>query len=667
MRKHLSFILMFLVMSTILAGCKDQARETASTEAGNGNLTKGEWIEMLGEGFGYNQPYEEAAVYSDVNTDHEYFNQIQACAEWEVITEEGNFLPDQEVTWDYVIKTSVRAIGLDRLESAGIHVDEAGLNEFFGQNIADITSVDLNSGISYADAEQVVAYAKGYRYNLSPIERFDYTYNENVYEVGADAVVLRGDGMTAVINNGVDYQAGDVIYVQPSQDSAAYALTVTGSNRNEITYALAGTDDVYSELQVSGSYDGVIIGVDAADEENMDVSFHNDYETMYCYWPQAGYRADSLVYTEAYQATPVGFKVDGNGVTFTQSLGDGGSFKVAISNIKVETDIDYGIFSGLKKAEATVTFDDKIELSYTSEHYAKSINLGSVTVNIGTTPCVVKIGLVLNIGLDGEAQLTYTSKVIGSVSYKKGAGLSKSIENANPTLDFHAQVTATAEPTLKVDLQIFGGSIVNLKVTSGVVAVATVDVDLMGNEPACIDIYLYVPLRWAVNEDGCLMTTISDRLKYSQTVWDSENSPINKRFHFEDLVETPNDECTRGQDKEVETPPVDEDGQPYDEYKIFEFEELNFGFIKTVSTQMILDEGGSIAIGFDSVPDGYQKADLVYTVENASVCRVEGGIVYASGNGSTSVKISTPDGKYSTFIVVIVNGGYNDTSGFESL
>lgn len=145
MKKHLSFILTFLIMSVILSGCGKQDQNAVSTEIEGGNLTKGQWIGMLGEGFGYDQPFNESAVYSDVNTDHEYFNQIQACAEWEVITETGTFGPDQEVTWDYVIQTAVRAIGLDNLESAGIVVDETALNEFFAQNVADITAVDLES------------------------------------------------------------------------------------------------------------------------------------------------------------------------------------------------------------------------------------------------------------------------------------------------------------------------------------------------------------------------------------------------------------------------------------------------------------------------------------------------------------------------------------------
>lgn len=146
MKRHLKLILALIVLSACLAGCGNKAQEATSSNTGNGNLTKGEWIGMLGEGFGYNQPYDETARYSDVKADYEYFSQIQTCAEWEVINEQGTFQPDIEASWDYALQTAVRAIGVDNIENAGIAIDENALVDFFGQNIADVTSIDLDAG-----------------------------------------------------------------------------------------------------------------------------------------------------------------------------------------------------------------------------------------------------------------------------------------------------------------------------------------------------------------------------------------------------------------------------------------------------------------------------------------------------------------------------------------
>ena len=100
-----------------------------------------------------------------------------------------------------------------------------------------------------------------------------------------------------------------------------------------------------------------------------------------------------------------------------------------------------------------------------------------------------------------------------------------------------------------------------------------------------------------------------------------KNSPVNQRFHWEDgqLVET----CTRDKEK-VETKPVDEDGNPYEEYKIFDFQEIVFGFIKVASQTVYLSEGESMVIGILSIPDGYSAGELLYQSDNSSVCSVSG-------------------------------------------
>ena len=250
------------------------------------------------------------------------------------------------------------------------------------------------------------------------------------------------------------------------------------------------------------------------------------------------------------------------------------------------------------------------------------------------------------------------------MNYENGKGFAKSVENQNSQFDFHSDATITVEPGIKAELCCLGRGLANVKVYSGVVAIGNTDYDLLSNGPKCTDIYLYVPLRWAVNEDGCVMTDIDKKLKASETVWNSENSPINKRFHWEDgqLVE----ECTRGKEK-VETKPTDENGEAYDEYNIFEFEEIVFGFIKTASQTLYLSEGETMSIGILSVPDGYSTQDLLFEPQDSSVCSTGAGSVTAVGSGSTTVKISTSDGKFSTYVAVIVEIEYNDTSGFQPL
>lgn len=666
MKKRVIPLLAFLWLTVAsLSGCGNPGN--AGT---GGGLTKSEWIGLLGDKFGYNEYMNTEDIYSDVSGGDEYYDEIQACAEWEILPEKGSFYPKEKATWQYAIETSVRAIGMDKLNhsNAGMEVTEDNLVPFFTSSIADVGEEVMNMEVSDTDAALILEYAYNYAINLKLVERMDYVYNEDVREVESEEITLKGDGTTAVVNNDVSYQTGDVIYVKPSESSAAYAVRVNSVVGNEITYEQTGMEDIYQELQIIGTYEATVLNVEPA--EGVTISMiPNAVEKEFEY---AAYMTDSLrkAVTLENRKNDVemwqtGVQKDGNRVKFSTKTKRGVDLSVEVSDITVNSDVDFGIIAGLKKADVTLSFQDeaKADFKIEKEYVSEQIPLGTVEVLLGTTPLTARFSLVANLGFNGEVTLSYSSQVVANVNYQKGKGLSKSVNNNNAACDFHADATVTVEPSIKADICCLGRSLANVKVVSGVVAIATVDVDLLGNQPSCIDVYMYVPLRWAVNEDGCVMTSISSKLKASGVVWDSENSPISKRLHWEDLVLV--DACTRGE--EVETEKVDEEGEPYDEYKIFDFEDIVFGFIKVASQSLYLSQGETMAIGFVALPDGYSVTDLVYQPENPAICSADGGYVTAASSGSTTLLITTSDGKYSVYVTVIVEAEYNDTSGFQPL
>lgn len=665
MKKQFNKIIsLLLILTLVLAGCgqnagnaenanvdiADSPQESANSQAPkleeDANLSKAQWAWMIREQFGYSEGGEEhEQFYTDVSPSDDYYNEIQLCKAFEVFTEEGAFEPDTLVSWKYALESAVRAIGIEKLQ-----VSEGELVSYYTQNIADIASDDMESAITVADAAIILEYAYCHNADVRLLQEYSYKYNESVYEVSPTAVTLKGDGETAVINDGGSYKEGDVIYVVPDNGSA-YAIKVTGVQGAEVTYIQSGLEDVYEELRITGTYEPTYINVEGAENVQASViSSRPDHLVI------AG-ESDSL--DKGYEQ--VGVSSTGNGVVFTYSE-NGIDFKAELSNISVNPDIDYGIFKGLAKAEATVSFDDSITVNYNEEYHSETIKLGSAV--IGLLPCVdVEITAIANIGLNGEITISYNSSFIANVNYRKNGGFASSVECRNAVFEGHAQCTLTIEPAIKVDLRALGGSLANAKVTSGIVAIATLDVDSLSDEPDCMDIYIYIPLRWAINEDGCLLTSICKDLKASATVWDSDSSPFKWNYHWEDLVLV--EACTRG--NKVETPPVDEEGEPYDEYKLFDFEEIDFGVITVASQTIYLKNGESMKIGIMSVPDGYSADSLEYSPDNPSVCSVSGGKVTALSSGASTVKISTNDGKYSVFITVVVEAEYNDTSGFQPL
>lgn len=661
MGKRIMFLISFLLsLTVVLCGCQRQSDIQEDSKA----LTKSEWVGLLGDRFGYDA-YENAGdFYTDVHSDNRCYNQIQACAEWGILPEAGSFQPDGQVTWRYAVETSVRAIGIDKLNhsDAGIEVTENNLVDFFTSRIASVDTETLDMPLSETDAALILTYAYQYAAGLTLVQKTEYTYHENVMEAEAGNILLKGDGMTAETTGDVSYKTGDVIYVKPSEENAAYAIRVNTVSGNKMTYVQADMEDVYEELQVTGTYEGIVIGIEPANEITVSM-VQPPVEQNFIYASCTAKQSGQL---DAYDAPVMltGIKMDGNQIRFDANLKNGASLNVSISDITVTSDVDFGIFKGLKKADVTLSFNDNVTASYAAGHVSSQVPLGTIEVALGATPLTAKFFLVANLGFDGKATITYTSKVVAMVNYQKGNGLGKSVSNENANCDFHADATVTVEPCIKAELCCLGRGLANVKITSGVVAIATADVDMMGDEPSCIDVYMYVPLRWAVNEDGCLMTSISSKLKASAVVWDSGNSPVNLRLHWEDSVLV--DACTRGKEK-VETAPADAEGQPYDEYKIFEFEELKFGIIKVASQSVHLSKGESVTIGILSVPDGYHIGELVYQPEDSSVCSADQGSVTAVGSGSTVLRISTPDGKYSVFVMVTVAEEYNDTSGFQPL
>jgi len=666
MKKRAVPLLSLLLLSlSLLCGCG------ASKDENSDGLTKGEWVGLLGNKFGYNDYESTEDFYTDVKAGDEHYNEIQACAEWEILPEKDTFHQEEKATWKYAMETSVRAIGIDKLNHSEIDMDvtEDNLVDFFVSEIAVVDDGLLDMEVSDTDAALILEHAYTYAANLKLVEKMEYVYQENVREAEPEDITLKGDGTTARINNGNSYKEGDVIYVKPSGDSAAYGLRVKSAEGDTITYEQAWMEDIYQELQITGTYEAAILNIEPAEGVTISRLPESGTENFSCADYMAKVKSGAMTLENAGQdevkMLRTGTQKKENHVKFNVNTRQSASLEISISDIKVSSDVDFGILAGLKKADVTLSFKDEAKAEYKIDTEASSeqIPLGTVEVVLGSTPLTVRFSLVANLGFNGEVTLSYSSQVVANVNYQKGKGLSKSVNNNNAECDFHAKATVTAEPSIKADLCCLGRSLANVKLTSGVVAIATVDIDLLGTQPECIDVYLYVPLRWAVNEDGCVMTAISDKLKASGVVWDSENSPINKRFHWEDgtLV----DACTRGE--EVKTEKVDEEGEPYDEYKIFDFEEIVFGFIKVSSQTLYLNPGETMAIGFLTLPDGCHAADLVYQPENTYVCSAAGGYVTAAGPGSTTLFISTADEKYSIYITVVVADEYNDTSGFQSL
>lgn len=673
---------LMLLAGLALVGCgKDAAETSGGGTAEGGMLTREAYAAMVGSTFGYDSYVSETALFDDVSADNEHYAEIQACAEWDVIPAGGNFEPAKDATLEFVIDTAVRAVGLEKINTSGMGVDETTTVEFYTSNIAQIDTSKLDAQVDYATAQEILDYAKSYRNGLVLPQVCELEMADGVI-TAENGVILNLDGATGQIEGDNPYQAGDIIYLPGTDAMPACAVKITAINGSSFEYVYASPEETFSSIKISGTYDGTIIDASTT-ADGVEVSYGNkllmeEIAILPCSTAVMGPAAQEMQMmalagpqrTLDKSSNHVVYKVsmdeeyeDENGLQANAHA----EFNIGIKNIEVTLDYE-SILWDLRKADAKVRFDTEIS-GEVDGHISKSFTLGTVDVQIGGLPALVRVTLEANIGADGEISVTYTTRNVFDVGWKKGAGFHKDFEST-PSLQIEAEVTLTAEATAVVDLRIGWNkaslSLVNAEVTTGMVAVAKFDVDVLSDEPACTDVLVYVPLRWGVNQRKCILTDISNKFKYSATIWDSESSKIQMHFHWEDGVRV--EECTRGQGEEVITDNVDEEGNPYDEYDLFDFEPLEFGFIHLESNTMYIDPGASMKIGIVSVPEGYSESDLTYTSQDASICNVSAdGTVSGVSGGSTIVVVKTSDGSYQVNLTVVVRYEYDGLEGFESL
>lgn len=550
-----------------LTGCNSTEAATYLPASGD-EISKSAYIGMVGEVFGYQSPIEESDYFTDVTAGHEFYEEIQACAEWDVIDLTEEFWPDNSVTLEFALETAVRAIGTDDIEYCNEEADleEDNLATFYLENIAEFDEDNLDKSINEETAREILIHALAYKNAMEYPQLCEYTLATGVVEESAKIIFEEGTENANVEGNN-PYQEGDVVYIAPTENSLARAIKVLSVDGEGITYCDVGPEEVFAELRVIGTYEGNVLGVSSAADSAHAGTVENDVvESLFCsadkdYVPVLMVdRNGNCIMAEAETSFDV--EASGDGVVFTVNLaeeytdengfeaGASGYVTVEISDIEITTDLEYG-FMSVEKADARITFEDRIEVGLQGQ-VGITVPLGSVAIQLGSTPLDVELSATLYVGADGEATITYTSHMIANVNYEDGAGLSKSLSNENPSLDIHAEVTITVEPTIAIDLRALRQSLINVQLTTGIVETITADVSVTGDEPTCLDLYIHVPLRWGINQQDCLLTAISERLKYEAVIWDSENSPVIIQKHMEDGIEV--EECTRGnmQDSEVD-------------------------------------------------------------------------------------------------------------------
>lgn len=665
---------LILLFAAVLTGCGNGGSAAAGGKSKEAGLSRAEYIGMLGDSFGFDTYLSETNIFSDVSSANAYYPEIQAAAEWEIIESNGTFEPDEAATLSFALESAVRAVGTEDIAASGAAIDLNSLADFYVSNIAQIDLSNGEAAIDAAMARQIIDYARAYDHNLVLPQITEMEFAEGVKTAGM-GIRLNADGVTGVIFADDGYSVGDIVYFDATDTSLAKSVKITGIEGDTFTFEEASLEETFTYLNIQGTFEGRIVEAVSASDGTYVGLGQEIYDDMKAYnmadvstSVRKEHGDGNFVFIAEFDVQQSASRPDLSGTASSN-----GRLEVGIRNVtptlKYETEnvkifgIDTGVANYLSPKEIELSLRlDTVVSGEIHGSAAASIPLGEVSVQVWG-PFSIKLMLTAHVGIDGNVSVSYTTENVLTAGWRKGAGLSKSFDSKTDA-DFEADATLTAKATLQADLQALGCSIVNAQITSGAVAAAKMEKDFLGEQPTCVDLQLYVPLEWGVNQKSCIITDINKNWKYSAVIWDSSNSPVKLHMHLEDWVRTAGDVCTRTDavEQELTTP----EGEPLEEIDPFDFELIEFDFIELVSYVMYLGEGESMNIGFDNIPEGYTQADLKYEVLDPTVCTVSDGTVKGNVAGSTIVKISTGDGRFTVSFAVTVNEDYS-VEGFQTL
>lgn len=621
-------------------------------------LTREEWIAQLADSFGLTQCYDCTPVYEDVDAENKYFNEIQACAEWEVIDKTKKFEPEKKADVNFAIETAVKMIGVERIAKS---VDGESLKksedyiDYFNKN----SDVKYISGQSlYVDtANTLLEYTQKLDSGIELVKSENIETTEAVVETKANSVRFAADGKTGRILSG-QYQVGDIISIEPcvQYPEGKYAK-ITSMDNNVFSYDIPQLDEMYENLSVWGTYDLEVMGV-------VPLSDSVQVDAIGGQKPEARVSDGQIIYANtSIQPTNVETDVSSQGIQL--SMSDGPIFgTVSLSNIKatVGIDVPYGI---VKEANITITDNIDAQLKVSGE--------ADKTFNMAKIPCrvsgVVGIDLVLtaNVNASGEITLSLQVGTSEGISYKPLC-----------VPKFHAQVTSCSKnieakadlsftPMFRADVVVGPFTVANVGAYTGANATADITAyDDNGEKGTCIDLSGYVPLAVFVDDNGdTLLGSLG--VKKTFTIWGESNSQLKFHYHWEELKQV--EECTHTGDI-IESEESAEESEQHENSENEDIIVVNEEAIEHINTlgeylsinsmYIVLDEGAAEQVTVSNMPEGYSMQDMTFRSSNAQAVTVDtSGTVYAVDEGDAIIKIQSKDGKYTTYCAVHVIADYS--------
>ena len=263
MKKRMACILFsVLAAAGVLSGCSGQ-------EEGAEGVTRGEWIAMLADAFGYDTYRSDTPYYSDITASDPQFSAVQASAEWGVLSiYDGDRLdPGAPVTRDEAASTAAIAAGFEP-EADGRFDTRASVDYAVEQGIMD----EAGGGcLTAAECEGIIEAAQNLYLTNPGEEKTVVEYADDVVDLrdmsmqpafvgeneisfpgtltGADSAAIQLDGRT------VQLGAGDTVISSATAEYPAGAAYKIVSVREDGGQVICGVTtpsfgDIYDSVDI---------------------------------------------------------------------------------------------------------------------------------------------------------------------------------------------------------------------------------------------------------------------------------------------------------------------------------------------------------------------------------------------------------------------------------
>lgn len=590
------------------------------------------------------------ALRSGIGNSEDCMDNLQALEDWGIIDAKDYEHLDEALKYTYLAKTIGRLVEADGdyfnwLRSKGWISSKARKDKIVREDKADEV---IDMAVHYINERLYEPF-------------YDYEYSEEVKDDEAE-----------------NLKVGDIIY---DRNDNLYKKVEDIDEEGELSYRECEYEDVYESVKVEDSFeiDFSKATVIPYGEEIQDVYVNNIYEllaskshTFYSEGFRVSYTLDSAGIDIHISKDVNGFNVYGDlsisnvkpSLKWTYEKGD---FSNCYFSITMNTAEELGVSDG-KYGNYHVDFKDLDSSSFMSklrslvkkdeDELEATIPICRIKTPIPSIP-MAELGLDVMIKLYVSGKIELVLNNSHQLGFETRNGKMRYIHDYTHDYDGIIQASGKSAFAFNLNVEETGFRILDVELDTGLkaqlkstihlydkennhkqaesdIAYSTIYALSEGNNDVkvCGDVSLYYFMDLIFNTSK----TALNKYGFTKTIniMDEDNQVFGNLHHIENgqFVK----KCTRT-----------------DRFKLKESEAVISNRIVLDSYAEVMDKDETYSIIIKGLPEGYNESDISYTSLDSNIAAVAKGLVKAISSGSTRIKVYTRDGKYSSYVNILVS------------